>query len=69
MFHIFLRNDQLIVIGIACLLFQIGNGLLIMIVNFEESHAKDASDISVPNPYIIVNQNTRLPPTEYPNSK
>lgn len=32
MFHIFLRNDQLIVIGIACLLFQIGNGLLIMIV-------------------------------------
>ena len=31
MFHIFLRNDQLIVIGIACLLFQIGNGLLIMI--------------------------------------
>jgi len=30
MFHIFLRNDQLIVIGIACLLFQIGNGLLIM---------------------------------------
>ena len=35
MFHIFLRNDQLIVIGIACLLFQIGNGLLIMIgMNF-----------------------------------
>ncbi len=35
MFRIFLRNDQLIVIGIACLLFQIGNGLLIMIgMNF-----------------------------------
>ena len=35
MFHIFLRTDQLIVIGIACLLFQIGNGLLIMIgMNF-----------------------------------
>ena len=35
MFHIFLRNDQLIVIGIACLLFQIGNALLIMIgMNF-----------------------------------
>jgi len=35
MFRIFLRNDQLIVIGIACLLFQVGNGLLIMIgMNF-----------------------------------
>jgi len=38
-------------------------------IHFEESHAKDASDISVPNPYIIVNPNTRLLPTEYPNSK
>lgn len=35
MFKIFLRNDQLIAIGIACLLFQVGNGLLIMIgMNF-----------------------------------
>lgn len=35
MFKIFIRNDQLLVIGIACLLFQIGNGLLIMIgMNF-----------------------------------
>lgn len=35
MFRIFLRNDQLIVIGVACLLFQVGNGLLIMIgMNF-----------------------------------
>jgi len=35
MFKIFLRNDQLIAIGITCLLFQIGNGLLIMIgMNF-----------------------------------
>lgn len=35
MFKIFLRNDQLVAIGIACLLFQIGNNLLIMIgMNF-----------------------------------
>jgi len=35
MFKIFLRNDQLIAIGITCLLFQVGNGLLIMIgMNF-----------------------------------
>lgn len=35
LFKIFIRNDQLLVIGIACLLFQIGNGLLIMIgMNF-----------------------------------
>lgn len=35
MFRIFLRNDQLVAIGIACLLFQIGNNLLIMIgMNF-----------------------------------
>lgn len=35
MFKIFLRNDQLIAIGIAVLLFQIGSGLLIMIgMNF-----------------------------------
>ena len=35
MFKIFLRNDQLIAIGVACLLFQVGNGLLIMIgMNF-----------------------------------
>ena len=35
MFRIFLRNDQLIVIGIACLLFQICNSFLIMIgMNF-----------------------------------
>lgn len=35
MIKIFLRNDQLIAIGVACLLFQVGNGLLIMIgMNF-----------------------------------
>ena len=35
MYKIFLRNDQLVAIGIACLLFQIGNNLLIMIgMNF-----------------------------------
>jgi len=35
MFKVFLRNDQLVAIGIACLLFQIGNNLLIMIgMNF-----------------------------------
>lgn len=35
MFHIFVRNDQLIVVGVSCLLFQIANGLLIMIgMNF-----------------------------------
>lgn len=35
MFKIFFRNDQLIVSGIACLLFQVGSGLLIMIgMNF-----------------------------------
>ncbi|MBP9996294.1 MAG: MFS transporter [Lachnospiraceae bacterium] len=35
MFKIFLRNDQLITAGIAHLLFQVGNGLLIMIgMNF-----------------------------------
>ncbi len=35
MFKIFIRNDQLMVIGIAALLFQIGNNLLIMIgMNF-----------------------------------
>ncbi|MBP5250452.1 MAG: MFS transporter [Lachnospiraceae bacterium] len=35
MFGIFFRNDQLVAIGIACLLFQVGNGLLIMIgMNF-----------------------------------
>lgn len=35
MFRVFLRNDQLIAIGIASLLFQVGNNLLIMIgMNF-----------------------------------
>lgn len=35
MFKIFLRNDQLIAVGITCLLFQVGSGLLIMIgMNF-----------------------------------
>ncbi|MBO4706185.1 MAG: MFS transporter [Spirochaetaceae bacterium] len=35
MFKIFLRNDQLVVAGIACLLFNIGNGLLILLgMNF-----------------------------------
>lgn len=35
MFRIFLRNDQLITVGISTLLFQVGNGLLIMIgMNF-----------------------------------
>ena len=35
MFKIFLRNDQLVIAGIACLLFNIGNGLLILLgMNF-----------------------------------
>lgn len=35
MFKIFFRNDQLVVIAIACLLFQVGNSLLTMIgMNF-----------------------------------
>ena len=35
MFNIFVRNDQLVAAGIACLLFNIGNGLLIIFgVNF-----------------------------------
>ena len=35
MFRIFFRNDQLVTAGIACLLFNIGNGLLILMgMNF-----------------------------------
>lgn len=35
MFRIFIRNDQLVTAGIACLLFNIGNGLLILLgMNF-----------------------------------